>query len=650
MILLFSPIQKLWLALLTTLWVVFAFVCSAQAQTAAVSTPANIVTQNVPPLPQSMSDRLQRYANARSAGLVGWQGDELLIVTRFADTGQLHRVSQPLGYREQLTFLKEPLGGVTVPRAGAKDQLILSWDVGGSEFDQLFLFDLSSGESRMMTDGKSLYAAVIWAPDEQSFVYVTTQRNGRNWDIHWQDLNGNVKPLLETEAGNWYPVDWSADGKRLLVQHRVSVNESAVYELEISSGALTPLLGTSEKMAIGSVEYDGRGGVYYTSDADSEYLRLHHLDLASGDIEVLTEDVQWNIEGFSISPDYRKMVFVTNVHGASKLTLWQLPDRKPLRMPEIPQGVLLGAVFSPDSNRLAITVNSATAPSDVYVVDIKQRKLARWTRSEVGGLNTSEFVQPELITYSSFDGLEVPAFVYRPNTPGPHPVVVLIHGGPESQYRPYFSTTVQAYVNEMNVAVIAPNVRGSNGYGKTYLKMDNGRLREDSVKDIGALLDWIKQQDNLNSERVAVMGGSYGGYMVLACMVHYGDRLAAAVESVGISNFVTFLENTQPYRQDLRRVEYGDERDPEMRAFLNSISPLTHVDKMITPLLIVQGANDPRVPASESEQIFNALEATGVPVWYILAKDEGHGFAKKVNRDYDRAARFAFLESYLNAE
>ncbi len=222
--------------------------------------------------------------------------------------------------------------------------------------------------------------------------------------------------------------------------------------------------------------------------------------------------------------------------------------------------------------------------------------------------------------------------------------------GQKSQYRPYFSTTVQSYVNEMNVAVIAPNVRGSKGYGKNYLKLDNGKLRENSVKDIGALLDWIDGQQDLDSERVAVLGGSYGGYMVLAAMVKYGKRLSAAVDSVGISNFVSFLENTQAYRQDIRRVEYGDERDPEMRAFLQSISPLNHVDKMVTPVMISQGANDPRVPASESEQMRLALQEQGTPVWYVLGEDEGHGFAKKENRDYDRALRFAFLESYLRAE
>jgi dipeptidyl aminopeptidase/acylaminoacyl peptidase len=343
-------------------------------------------------------------------------------------------------------------------------------------------------------------------------------------------------------------------------------------------------------------------------------------------------------------------VFVVNENGVSKVNVWRLPTRRPVSLPELPQGIVGSAAFSPDGGKLALTINSAKAPSDVYVVDLKAGDLKRWTSSEVGGLDKDRFVDAQAFSYQSFDGRDIPAFIYRPDTPGPHAVVISIHGGPEGQYRPYFSITVQSYVAEMDVAVIAPNVRGSNGYGKTYLDLDNGYLREDSVKDIGGLLDWIGDQEDLNSDRVAVIGGSYGGYMVLACMVHYGERLTAAAESVGISNFVTFLENTQPYRQDIRRVEYGDERDPDMRAHLQKISPLLHVDKMITPVIISQGANDPRVPASESEQIRVALEAAGVPVWYVLAKDEGHGFRKKVNRDYDRAAKFAFLETYLLQE
>ena len=226
-------------------------------------------------------------------------------------------------------------------------------------------------------------------------------------------------------------------------------------------------------------------------------------------------------------------------------------------------------------------------------------------------------------------------------------MIVNIHGGPESQSRPSFSSTTQYYVNELGIAVIYPNVRGSRGYGKTYLKLDNGRRREDSVRDIGALLDWIAAAPDLDADRVAVTGGSYGGYMVLASVVHYGDRLRAGIERVGISNFVTFLENTQPYRQDLRRVEYGDERDPDMRAFLTQISPLTRVDKITTPMLISQGQNDPRVPASESEQIVAALKKGDIPVWYALARDEGHGFRKKSNRDYLSAVTAMFVQRHL---
>ncbi len=622
----------------------------AGAEERSVGIPNNIVTHNVPALPQSLGDRLARYNHTRSAGLVGWAGDELLIMTRFAETNQLHKVGQPLGYREQLTYLPEPLAGVGVPRTGAKEEILISWDEGGSEFDQLFVFNLRTGESRMVSDGKSLYSGYFWSPDETHFVYVTTERNGRNWDTHMQSTDGEKTILLETDQGYWFPMSWSRDQKRLLIKNRVSINESSLFELEIESGELTPLLGQDERIAIGGAMYDNRGGVFFTSDQNSEFQRLHRVDLASGEVEVLTADVEWNVDGFSLSADFKRLAYVVNVGGISEVTVISLPGYKKVQMPELPQGVVGSLLFSPDGRRLGLTINSATSPADVYVAEVGGTDLTRWTQSEVGGLDRSRFVDAELIEYPTFDGRQIPAFVYTPEGGGPHPVVVFIHGGPEAQYRPYFSTLMQSYATEMNVAVIAPNVRGSNGYGKTYLELDNGKLREDSVRDIGALLDWIGGQDQFRSDRVAVMGGSYGGYMVLASMVHYGDRLAAAVESVGISNFVTFLENTQAYRQDMRRVEYGDERDPEMRAHLEAISPLNHVDKMVTPVLISQGANDPRVPASESEQIRLALEEAGVPVWYILAKDEGHGFRKKANRDYDRVAKFAFLEAYLNAE
>ena len=280
----------------------------------------------------------------------------------------------------------------------------------------------------------------------------------------------------------------------------------------------------------------------------------------------------------------------------------------------------------------------------------------RWTSSEVGGLNTSTFVTPELIEYETFDLVDgkprkIPAFYFKPEkSNGPMPVLISIHGGPESQYRPFFRSTLQYYLNELGIAVLAPNVRGSNGYGKTYLQLDNGGKREDTVKDIGKLLDWIAQQPELDSGRVGVMGGSYGGYMVLAAMIQFNDRLRAGIDVVGISNFVTFLENTKAYRRDLRRAEYGDERDPEMRAFLNKISPTTNAHKIARPMFIAQGLNDPRVPASESEQMVKVIRENGGAVWYMLAKDEGHGFRKKTNRNFYSNVVALFLQTFLLPE
>jgi dipeptidyl aminopeptidase/acylaminoacyl peptidase len=613
--------------------------------------PKNIETRNVPTIPLAQANRLARYSETRAAGLYGWQGDRLLVSTRFANTKQMHRVARPMGSREQLTFLQEPLVDVALPNGGAGDEIIISSDVGGSEFNQLFLFNLASGTSRRVSDGKSRYGATVWAPDGEKFAYVTTERNGRNWDTHIQGLDGHINKVFETEDGYWYPIGWHPAGDRLLLKHRVSINVSSIYELDLLSRKVRPLVHSEgEDVAVPHAAYDDDGGLYFLSDQGHDYQQLMHMDLASGDVENITEGVNWNVRSFVLSPERDRLAYELNEGGYSRLVVLNLPSHKPVRMPELPEGMLGAVEFSANGRQVAFAMTTTTSPSDVYVIDLKKRSVKRWTESEVGGLDRSTFVNAEMIEYPSFDGKSIPAFVYRPTTPGPHAVVVYIHGGPEGQYRPNFSILMQSYVNEMNVVVIAPNVRGSRGYGKTYLKLDDGFAREDSVKDIGALLDWIDNQTSLRSDRVAVMGGSYGGYMVLASMVHFGHRLAAAVESVGISNFVTFLENTQAYRQDIRRVEYGDERQPKMRAHLQAISPLNQVDKMQTPLLISQGANDPRVPASESEQIFSALKAKGTPVWYVLAHDEGHGMRKKINRDYDRAAKFSFLDAYLNRE
>ena len=616
----------------------------------------SLVVSGVPEIPEALTERLRQYQNTRSASVRGWVGDELLIATRFAQTTQLHLVRAPLGARSQVTFFKEPVTQAYLPPAANQRGFVYARDVGGSEFYQLFFYDWASASSTMLTDGKSRYSSVVWDRQGERFAYTTTERNGRSWDIHIRSLTGERQIALETEAGAWSAEDFSPDGKRLLVSRYDSINESYAYQLDLDTGRLQPVLDEALKVAIGAALYSPDGkGVYFTSDLGAEFMRLHYKDFATGDIDVLTGDVPWNVEQFVISPDGRYLALTINEDGISRPAVWQLSGRTPLALPELPVGIIGNLAFSGDSAQLAFSLNQPNAPTDAFSIDLAQRQLSRWTDSEVGGLKTAGFAVPELVSYPTFDQQagsprRIPAYVYRPSTPGPHPVVISIHGGPEGQYRPRFSSTIQYMVNELGVAVIAPNVRGSAGYGKSYLQLDNGILREDSVKDIGALLDWVADQADLDAQRIAVMGGSYGGYMVLAALVHYSDRLTAGIESVGISNFVTFLTNTQDYRRDLRRAEYGDEREPEMRMVLESISPLNQVEKIQRPLLISQGANDPRVPASESAQIRDALSAAGTPVWYILALNEGHGFRKKVNRDYYTAAIMMFLERYVTGE
>jgi len=634
--------------LLASLLILLVAGCAAVPPPLDLVRQGSLVLSGVPPIPVELVTRMQQYRSARSARLVGWLDEGVLVSTRFADTTQLHRVREPGGGRQQLTFFHEPVRVAHVPPVDPGRGFIYLRDTGGSEFYQLFWFDIASGASTLRTDGQSRYTGVLWANGGDRFAYTTTERNGVHWDIHVQDGEGNTSVALQTDQGAWMALDWNETDTKLLVLRYVSATRSYLYELDAGTGELTALLDERIPAAIGDARYAG-DAVYFSSDVGAEFMRLYRLDRTTDKIEVITGGLPWNVEEFVISPDGGLLAYAVNEDGLSRLNILRLADHVPLALPRLPRGVVYSLQFSRDAQRLGFVIDGPMSPADVFSIDLAERSLVRWTHSEVGGLDKDAFVEPELVRYPTFDDREIPVFVYRPRGEGPHPVLVAIHGGPAAQYRPRFSASVQYYANEMGIAVVAPNVRGSSGYGKSYLKLDDGYLREDSVRDIGALLDWIATQPDLDATRVAVSGGSYGGYMVLASLVHYSDRLAAGLERVGISNFVTFLENTQAYRRNLRRVEYGDERIPEMRAFLESIAPLNQVDKITRPLMVSQGANDPRVPASESEQIVAALHAAGVPVWYVLAMDEGHGFAKKPNADFNAAASALFLQQHLLA-
>jgi dipeptidyl aminopeptidase/acylaminoacyl peptidase len=631
-------------------------------ETAAPPVPrienGNRVSENLPEVPADLVERLARYQNTRGASFGGWLPDgSLLVTTRFGETNQAHRVREPRGMREQLTFQREPVGSVRAAPGNAREGFVFGMDVGGSEFWQLYWYDLKSRETSLLTDGKrSRNEAPLWSRDGRQLAWSSTARNGVDTDVWVRDMARGESRAVVTEGGAWYASGFSPDGKRLLVMRRVSINEMYPGVVDLASGALKMFPVDGGKAGFGAFVFgpDSRQ-VYYVSDEGSEFLTLRHHDPAGGAPTVLSKDIPWNVLALDVAPDGRHLAFVSNEDGIGKLHVLTLPGHEPVALPELPIGVIGNLGFSPDGKRLALTLNSATSPSDVHVVDLAQRSVTQWTASEVGGLDASRFVAPSLVRYPTFDEVDgkprtIPAFYYRPEGDGPFPVVINIHGGPEAQAFPVFNPTIQFLLREMKIAVLVPNVRGSAGYGKTYVQLDNGMKREDSVKDIGALLDWIARQPELDKDRVGVSGGSYGGYMVLASMFHYNDRLRAGVDVVGISDFGTFLKNTESYRRDLRRVEYGDERDPEMKAFHDRIAPLNNAHKITRPLFVAQGLNDPRVPYTEAEQIVSKVRDGGGDVWYLLFKDEGHGFAKKTNADYFGAASMLFWQKHLLEE
>jgi dipeptidyl aminopeptidase/acylaminoacyl peptidase len=627
----------------------------------------NVLLQGVPEIPEEVIARVEAYQNVRSASFRDWtlDGRGLFISTRFADVSQLHRVTAPGGARRQITFFDEPVRNST--RRPGSNEICIQMDVGGSEFFQLYLLDPQSGKLTLLTDGKSRNMAALWSADGKQLAYLSTRKSGRTNDVWVQPTDDPraARMVVESTDGSlWMPTDWSRDGKALLVAQYISVADSRVHFVDLETGEMRLLLGGNDAPGnhtriTPTFSPDGQG-VFFASNADSEFAHLSHLDLASGHRKILSADIPWDVNDFSLSGDAERAAFVVNEDGRERLYLLDPESFDFQPVEAFPMGLIGDLEFSPSGDRLAMSLTTPKTASDTFVLHLKEDslgagELVRWTFSELGGLSSDTFVEPQLIHYPTFDRVggerrHIPAFVYQPRTEGPHPVLIRIHGGPEGQYRPSFNSGIQLLAAELGVAVIAPNVRGSSGYGKSYLQLDNGYAREDSVKDIGALLDWIETQPDLDASRVAVIGGSYGGYMVLASLVHYGDRLRAAVESVGISNFVTFLENTQDYRRDLRRVEYGDERDPEMRAFLERISPLNHAEKMSAPLLVAQGANDPRVPFTESEQIVAKVREAGFDVWYLKALNEGHGFRKKANQDLYTQIVFMFLRQHLLGE
>ena len=641
----------------STLCFTFVLTCSLTvAADADPRKPAAIQTQEVPAVSADIVAKLSQYQNTRTAAFRGWapSGNGMLISTRFGNAAQLHLVTQPGGRREQLTFFDEPVTGRFIP--GVSDgALLLSVDSGGNENAQLWLLDRQRFQKQLLSDGKSRHLVQAWRRDGSAVVVSNNRRNGKDMDLYRVDPRqpDSLELLMEVNGQTWEADDWSADGKWLLLRRYVSINESYAALFDVEKKERTDLpLPIEGKAAIGQLAFaPGGRAVYLTTDTGSEFLRLARVELATREWSWVSDGLNWDVDELTVHRDTGTVAFLINDDGMSRLFLWNPATGQRRSEFRLPLGVVSGLEFSPNGTSLGLTLARPDAPAEAYSLRFSDGELTRWTFSEIGGLDPASFVAPTRIQFKSFDERRVPAYLYKPRVATAAgeklPVLISIHGGPESQYRPIFSAATQFYVNELGIAVLHPNVRGSAGYGKTYLQLDNAEKREDSVKDIGGLLDWIQQQPELDASRVAVIGGSYGGYMVLATLTNFGDRIKAGIDVVGIANFISFLEKTAPYRVDLRRAEYGDERKPEMRAVFERIAPLHNTDKIKSELLVIHGRNDPRVPFFEAEQIAAKVRSGRRSVWTVFADNEGHGFAKKENADYQRAVEAMFLKKHL---
>jgi dipeptidyl aminopeptidase/acylaminoacyl peptidase len=629
-----------------------AFSQQAVSQQAIVPPPESLVVDGVPPIPASLADTASRYGSYRSANMVDWHPTQqtMLISTRFAETPQLHLVSAPGAERHQLTFFPDAVRfGRFHPNGG--DYIVFQKDTGGGEWYQLYRYDMATGNITLLTDGKSRNLQGPWSTHGDHVAYMSTRRTGKDTDL-WVMNPADPKSdrlLTQLSGGGWEPADWSPDDSKILLVEELSINETYLWLVDTETGEKTPFTprDAKEKVAYTGAMFSKDGkGVYVTTDKDSEFLRLAYIDFATKQYRYFTTDIPWDVENFDLTKDGSRIAFVANKNGFSTIHILDTATGK-IFNPKHPAGVVGPVRWNRDSKDLGFALTNVHVAGDAYSL-ATDGSVTRWTNSETA-VNTDAFPDAQLVKWESFDGKMISGFLYRPPAKftGKRPVLVLIHGGPEGQSQPTFLGRNNYLLNELGIALIYPNVRGSTGYGKSFSLLDNGFLREDTYKDINSLFDWIATQSDLDAGRIGVTGGSYGGHMTLAVSTFFSDRIRCSVDIVGMSNLVTFLEHTEAYRRDLRRVEYGDERDPKMREFLERIAPMNNIEKIKKPMLVIAGKNDPRVPVSESDQIVAALTKQSTPVWYIMAKDEGHGFQKKANQDYQFYSTVEFLQEFL---
>ena len=635
----------------------FALLPAARAQTVSEQPAARPQAASV--LRASESFTIERYLNIRAASspTLAPAGERVAFLLNVTGTPQVWTVAATGGWPEQLTFYEDRVDFVRWSPDGTG--LVFGKARGGDENAQLYWMSPDGAQVRQLTDAPRIrYNFGAWSADGRRISYASNKRNPNFFDIYVMDVSDGRETLVYQQDGSNAPAAWSADG-RFIVVSRASDTlslDNDLYLVELATKGITHLTPHTGAAQFGNVHFtrDNRALLLSTNVA-GEWQSLARMDLATRRIEPAT-DAAWDTDASEMSADGRLLAYALNREGFSELYVRKLTDAgrsedkdTPVTLPG--KGVVVGLDFSRDGRKLAFTFAGARFNSDVWLYDLKTRRLEQVTRASRAGIPQSSFVEPELIRYKTFDGRDIPAWYYRPRNANASggasralPVIVSVHGGPEGQERPSFNPTYQYFLSR-GYAVLAPNVRGSTGYGKTYTHLDDVKLREDSVRDLAAAVEWLKTSGNADARRIAVMGGSYGGYMTLAAITLYPDLWAAAIEMYGISNFETNLRNTSGYRRRQREREYGTlANDLE---FLRSVSPIYKVDRIKAPLLVFQGKNDPRVPYTESEQIVKALRDRNAPVEYTLFDDEGHGFVKLNNRLVVYPKIVDFLERHM---
>ncbi len=628
-------------------------VLNGSAAWAKVERPTTIVANGVPEVPSELAASARPYLECQFVVWATWNHRDrsMLISTRLGNSLQLHTVASPLAMRRQISFEADTTrAGYYAPGSG--DVLIVSKDIGGDERFQLF--DLKMGRLHLLTDGKSRNRFGTWSSDGQLIGYSSDRRTESATDLYVMNPRDpkTDRMVLQAKAGGWQIRDFYADGRRALVSESVSTGKTNLYELDLQTQALRPITDPAAQNSYAVVRLAGDGTVWTISDEGADFPRLGKIDPVTRNFTPVSRESKWGVEAFDLSPKGNFVAYVVNEAGISRLMVYDLRTGNSRRVSSLPRGWIPSLEMAP-WGEIALVLSGPQTPFDAFSVNPSTLAVSRWTQSETGGLDPRQNAELELVEIKSFDGERVSGFLYRPDPvkfPGKRPMVFDIHGGPAEQERPRFQGEKNYLVNELGIALFFPNVRGSTGFGKRFETLDDGPYkREDSVKDIGAFLNHFAQDPRLDPSRVGVTGGSYGGYMCYASAIQYGRRLRAGICEAAPSSIVTVLEKMYGYRRVLRRTEYGDESDPVQRAKLTAISPLTRSREIKIPLMIMQGANNSRVPQSEAEQMVKAVRANGKDVWYVLGTNEGHGFAKKDNADYYFLLTLMFWQKNLLA-